>query len=264
MKTKALNIQIENTGSLTDRGLVRKENQDEIFSTTDTPNGLSVVQAVADGMGGHKGGSEASKLAINTLRERCKGFQGNQIKSFLQSVIESANTKIITKGNNSKLSGMGTTLTILIFGGSKYYYGHIGDSRAYLFRDEKIIRITNDHSLVAEMVKNKEISEKEARNHPQRNVITKALGINHNIVPDIHEGKIKTGDKFLICSDGLHGLVSDQEIKNIVNKYEPKEACKRLVKKAKSNGGHDNISVVIASTKNKNTIKNLLRKILPI
>ncbi|MFZ7103113.1 MAG: Stp1/IreP family PP2C-type Ser/Thr phosphatase [Peptococcaceae bacterium] len=232
--------------SLTDIGLVRKANEDNFL--TDQNRGLF---AVADGMGGHEGGERASSIAIKTLdnllsAELILSKKGEG----LCQVIQTANELIY---NESKLNhaclGMGTTITAALFFDNKLYIAHIGDSRAYLIRDGRIILLTKDHSLVGELLRHGELTATEASRHPHRNILTRALGTEPQVEIDLNEFAIKSGDLLLLCTDGLYSLVEDQEISKEIaaNGSDMKKSVNELVKKALDRGGMDNITVVLVS-----------------
>jgi len=232
--------------SLTNIGLVRKANEDKYLA--DKNRGLFIV---ADGMGGHEAGEIASGLTIKTLDELLtedeilqKGGEG------LRQAIKSANTIIYNEAKiNSRCTGMGTTVTAAMFTDIHLYIAHIGDSRAYLIRDESIKLLTKDHSLVGELVRQGELTEKEAINHPHRNVLTRALGTEPEVEIDLMEVNTKPGDLLLLCTDGLYNLVQDDEILQAVlnNGDDLKKTVDQLVKLSLNRGGLDNITVVLVS-----------------
>lgn len=230
--------------SLTDTGLVRKSNEDKYLA--DKSRGLFVV---ADGMGGHEAGEIASSLAIQTLDkfltwERISQKNGQ----ILKEAIEAANALIYQEAkHNTDCSGMGTTITAAIFTEEKLWIAHIGDSRAYLVRDQDIELLTQDHSLVGELVRQGELTETEALKHPHRNVLTRALGIESEVEVDLIEKDLKSGDILLLCTDGLSNLVNDQEIleKILINGENLKSTVNQMVKLALDRGGIDNITVVL-------------------
>ena len=201
------------------------------------------VFGVADGIGGHTGGEYASKIAIGELRESVKrrGERG------LKEGFEKANSTI-TSENERRHMNMGTTLVACVIKEKtgEYIVANVGDSRAYAF-NEKIWK-TSDHNLVQELVKKGVITREEALNHPQKNVVTRALGLGKNVKVDVYD-KMATISIVLLCSDGLSDYVSDKEMVEIVKKYKPRKACKKLVKKALENKSKDNITVIIANFK---------------
>ncbi|HKB21016.1 MAG TPA: Stp1/IreP family PP2C-type Ser/Thr phosphatase [Gaiellaceae bacterium] len=199
--------------------------------------------AVADGMGGARGGEIASRVAATALGENVDGSGEARVVALIQE----ANRQVYERAReDSDASGMGTTITVALFENGIVSIGHVGDSRAYLIRDRKVDQLTEDHSLVAELVRSGRLSPEEAESHPQRSVITRALGTDPDVDVDTFSVEAKPGDLFLICSDGLTSMVGDEEILDVV---EPRrdnldEAAKELVAAANRNGGEDNITVV--------------------
>ncbi|HHV27183.1 Stp1/IreP family PP2C-type Ser/Thr phosphatase [Anaerosalibacter bizertensis] len=237
-------------GVSTDKGKVRKNNQDSYFVSEDTELPLFIV---ADGMGGHKAGEVASNMAVEIVKdffiEKKEELKKNKVDilKFIRSAVEKANTIIYKKSiENDEFHGMGTTITMAYIFENKLYIGHVGDSRAYLLRNNKFIQITEDHSLVAEMVKKGSISEEEAECHPQRNIITRAIGTDEEVITDIIVEDIYKDDILLLCTDGLTNMMNDDEIKEIlINKIDLQKNCNSLVKKANRLGGIDNVTVIV-------------------
>ena len=201
---------------------------------------------VADGIGGHLGGKIASKIAVTNISHSLSKY----IKSpawVIQKAIEKANRDIIMSANkSSNLYGMGTTVVLALRYDNKIYIGHVGDSRAYLLRDNMITQITNDHSLVNDLVKIEEISAEEAREHRLRHIITKSLGTKEIIEADITSLSLKGGDYFLLCTDGLTDMLNNEDIKTIIQRNkDPNKICDQLVRSANDRGGHDNITVIV-------------------
>ncbi|AFK86731.1 MULTISPECIES: Stp1/IreP family PP2C-type Ser/Thr phosphatase [Thermoanaerobacterium] len=235
--------------ALTDKGNVRENNEDSYFISTDERIKLFIV---ADGMGGCNGGEVASRYAIEVITKyffsnysSCNK-NDNSIKKFIEDAVRSANSHVFNKSfSNIDLTGMGTTLTLLLIENKKFFIGHIGDSRAYLIRGDKLMQITEDHSYVEELVKLGRITHEEARNHPQKNIITRALGIDEEIEVDIFTGDVFENDVFLLCTDGLTNMLTDDLILKEFNSSESiDKACDNLIKMAKQNGGFDNITIV--------------------
>jgi protein phosphatase len=211
-----------------------------------------ILFIVADGMGGHSGGEIASKVAVETIKEAYYADENGDPGEALVSAFEEANKNILERAlQDVSLFGMGTTCTAMAVVGGKAYFAHIGDSRAYLLRKGDLQQITKDHSLVGDMVRSGMISQEDAKNHPQRNIITKSLGSGEKANPDTPSSPLdlEKGDVFLLCSDGLTGFVSDEEIKEILCANKPKEACKMLVDLANERGGRDNITIQIITAK---------------
>lgn len=235
--------------ALTDKGNVRENNEDSYFISTDERIKLFIV---ADGMGGCNGGEVASRYTIEVITKyffsnysSCNK-NDNSIKKFIEDAVRSANSHVFNKSfSNIDLTGMGTTLTLLLIENKKFFIGHIGDSRAYLIRGDKLMQITEDHSYVEELVKLGRITHEEARNHPQKNIITRALGIDEEIEVDIFTGDVFENDVFLLCTDGLTNMLTDDLILKEFNSSESiDKACDNLIKMAKQNGGFDNITIV--------------------
>ncbi len=203
---------------------------------------------VADGMGGHTAGQVASRLAADSAVAALGALESATATPTekLRYAVAAANRAIFTMAQEkSELNGMGTTLVALLTGGQRIALAHVGDSRAYLVRGGRIRQLTDDHSLVAELVRRHEIDAHDALEHPQRHVLTRALGVRHSVEPDLAELTPARGDVFVLCSDGLTGHVLDEEIAKEVGSTADLEAvCSRLVDLANSRGGDDNITVV--------------------
>jgi protein phosphatase len=231
--------------SATDVGLIRKANEDS-YGTAETPNGTLCV--VCDGMGGHAGGAEASRMAVNCIIQYLGKEIYPDIKQALKEALDFANVQIIgTASEHPELRGMGTTACVLLVRDDCVWLAHAGDSRIYLHaaREKRLHRLTKDHSYVQGLIDQGIISEKEAENHPNKNRILKALGIKEEVQADIAERPVRPakGDIFLICSDGLSGMLSDKQIQAILSEkttLQEKEAA--LMSAAKSAGGTDNIT----------------------
>ncbi len=199
--------------------------------------------AVADGMGGARGGEIASRVAASALGETVDGSGEERVVALIQE----ANRQVYERAReDSDASGMGTTITVALFENGIVSIGHVGDSRAYLIRDRKVDQLTEDHSLVAELVRSGRLSPEEAETHPQRSVITRALGTDPDVDVDSFSVEANPGDLFLICSDGLTSMVGDEEILEVVepNRDDLDLAAKELVNAANRSGGEDNITVV--------------------
>jgi protein phosphatase len=228
----------------TDVGKLREANEDSFLVEDEN-------FAVADGMGGHQAGEVASSLAIDILKKQAGKFKKGQtpqaIQKMLKEAVDEANSAIIKKGElRSDYLGMGTTLTAFHLADKRIFLVHIGDSRAYLIRNGNITQLTQDHTLVADMVRKGEISEELARVHPLKNILTRALGADINAEADLLSEEVQTGDKILLCSDGLNSMLKDEEILAIVSETESlDDVCQRLTEAANANGGEDNITVVL-------------------
>ncbi len=222
----------------TDVGLVRTTNQDTLI----LEQGL---YGVADGMGGHKGGNVASTLAVRTLTAMLADRDPSE--QLLRSGIAEANRAVFERqAADPDLEGMGTTLTVLWDALDRVIIGHVGDSRAYLYRDGHLSQRTEDHSLVADLVRQGSISEAEARVHPYRNMITRAVGTDQKVLADIFEMDKRPGDIWLICSDGLTEYLPDRELEGILRSAPIEAAAEQMLRGALSCGGRDNVSLVLA------------------
>ena len=222
-------------GATTDIGRVRERNEDSIL--VEPP-----LFVVADGMGGHRGGQVASRVALETIERLVAEGRGS-----LPDHVRGANRAVWDQSvEDERLSGMGTTLTAARVDGATALIAHVGDSRAYLLRDGELRQLTEDHTLVARMVKSGEITEAEAEVHPHKNVLTRALGTDQQVEVDEDTITLQDGDRLLLCSDGLTGMVTEDQIQAILeNSEQPQQAADRLVKAANRAGGIDNISVVV-------------------
>jgi PPM family protein phosphatase len=223
---------------LSHRGRRRRHNEDAY-----------VVQpplfAVADGMGGAKAGEVASALAADAVQE--SGNDGESGEARVAALIEEANRRVFRRASEDReASGMGTTMTVALVEGDEVAIGHVGDSRAYLIRDGRLEQLTDDHSLVAELVRSGKLTPEEAETHPQRSVITRALGTEADVDVDTFSVQSAPGDLFLLCSDGLTSMVDDETILDAVerNRADLEEAAKALINAANRGGGEDNITVV--------------------
>lgn len=238
--------------TLTDVGAVRTENQDFVIATTDEDEaaGRGQLIVVADGMGGHQGGATASRLSGTTIRERYLQSQDGDVGSALTNALIEANREIWNSASSDhSLEGMGTTTSAMAFNGNELTIAHVGDSRIYRIRDGAIEQLTDDHSLVATMVKQGLITEEEAESHPRRNVLQRSMGVSEEVEIDIYGPfPMVEGDILLGCSDGLHGQMKDEEILDIVteNRGDLKEAARKLVELALERGAPDNVTVGLA------------------
>lgn len=224
-------------------GLVRKSNEDALI--IDENLGLF---GVADGMGGHKAGEVASELAVQQLVEYFGRQQASEssLADQLREGVSLANEAVYNQAmHRENLRGMGTTITVGVFRGPRLYIANVGDSRAYLLREGVFTRLTTDHSLVFELVQQGGISQEEAFQHPQRNVLTRALGTSPEVEADITEMDLMAGDLLLFCTDGLCGLLREEEIAAILKNNDIFAAQKGLLEAALERGGQDNISMVL-------------------
>lgn len=233
--------------SATDVGQKRKMNQDYVFVSREPVGNLPNLFAVADGMGGHNAGDYASSHAVQILVDEIrKDADYNPIK-VIRHAIETANTEIIDQAQkDEKLRGMGTTIVVATIVGHYAYVANVGDSRLYVIQ-KQIQQVTKDHSLVQEMVRLGEIDAEEARNHPDKNIITRALGAEKTVDVDFFDMKLEPGSTILMCSDGLSNMVEDKKIEEIILNPDEDILWKgtTLVQEANRNGGKDNIAIIL-------------------
>jgi serine/threonine protein phosphatase PrpC len=236
----------------TDVGLVRSENQD--FGTYTTPQEEAGAHpggrllVVADGMGGHRGGATASRLAGETVKAQYLGSDGDDVPAALLASLTRANARIFSEAQaNPDLRGMGTTTSALAIRGNHAWFGHVGDSRIYRVRAEKIEQMTDDHSLVATMVREGLLTTKEAETHPRRNVLQRSMGVAEEVEIDVRGPfQIEEGDTFILCSDGLHGTVKEDEMKEVVTSKAIDAAADEFIRLAIQRGAPDNVTVIVA------------------
>jgi protein phosphatase len=202
---------------------------------------------VADGMGGHRGGATASRLAVESFGASLAGL-AEDASGWLSEAVSTANSLIHERSREDpELRGMGTTVVALLVDPSgATHVAHVGDSRAYRLRGDDIERLTRDHSVVAEMVRRGLITEEEAVVHPRRNEILRSVGVESQVVAELREIDIEPGDRLLLCSDGLSGVVDDAEIASVLMNQEPEPAVKMLIDLANERGGPDNITIAVA------------------
>jgi protein phosphatase len=217
---------------------------------------------VADGMGGHASGEVASEMAVKTLAqffeetsadeeitwpykmEKGRGYEENR----LNAGIKLANLRIFeTAAQNSSQRGMGTTIVALLLSGDTAYFGNVGDSRIYRLRDEELDQVTEDHSLLNDYIKMKDLTEEEIENFPHKNVIVRALGMKETVQVDVDVEKAMAGDIYMLCSDGLNGMIKDTTIRSIMIEHQdnPEMCCDKLIEAANENGGNDNITIAV-------------------
>tara|TARA_B100001013_G_scaffold129426_1_gene75523 strand:- start:144 stop:1061 length:918 start_codon:yes stop_codon:yes gene_type:complete len=238
---------------LTDTGLVRDHNEDAYIVLHNEANlgNVDTVMAVADGMGGHAAGEIASSITIADIKSRFnmgehQTLDAREFLGFLGRILETANTNVLAAGQDNNNRGMGTTCTLVALRGRKLYYAHVGDSRAYLIRQGRMRQITTDHSWVQESVDAGILTAQEARTHPNRNVITRAVGLDPDVKVDLGSHELKNGDLIVLCSDGLNSMISDAAIENMTHLCSDNDLCQALVNAAKEAGGDDNITVITA------------------
>ncbi|HJV04881.1 MAG TPA: Stp1/IreP family PP2C-type Ser/Thr phosphatase, partial [Actinomycetota bacterium] len=226
-------------GVRSDVGRVRQGNEDSFMVH-------EPLFAVADGMGGHQGGEVASKLALETLG-RLTLEDTRDTAPNLADAVRQANRAVLEKASTDPgLHGMGTTLTALVAGANRVFLAHVGDSRAYLLRDGSLEQLTEDHTVVESLVREGRLTRQEAEIHPQRSILTRALGVDGEIEVDERSEEVSPGDRILLCSDGLTGMVPEPEIQRILSELDdPQRAADALVDAANDAGGQDNITALI-------------------
>ncbi len=236
------------TYSVTDIGQKRKTNQDYVYCKEGPVGMLPNLFIVADGMGGHNAGDFASRFAVEEFVRQVEAGGEKTLIQTMEEAVQRANRMLIGQAaGRPELKGMGTTFVAATIEGNDMYVANIGDSRLYLIGREDITQITQDHSLVEEMIRRGELKREEARFHPNKNVITRAMGANVDVVPDFFEVSLKEGDIVLLCSDGLSNMMDDREIFSVVreNRGKIERAGSELLRLANEHGGRDNISIVL-------------------
>jgi PPM family protein phosphatase len=234
-----------------DVGLVRSENQDfGTYTTRDeelasSPGGRLLI--VADGMGGHRGGATASRLAAETVKAQYLGSESPDIPTALRESLSRANARIFSEAqSNPDLRGMGTTTSVLAVRNGEGWLAHVGDSRIYMVRDGDIKQLTDDHSLVATMVREGLLTTAEAETHPRRNVLQRSMGVAEDVDIDVRGPiELREGDTFILCSDGLHGLVKEDELKEVAA-LKIEAAADEYLRRALERGAPDNVTVIVA------------------
>jgi PPM family protein phosphatase len=234
-----------------DVGLVRSENQDFGMCTSpeeereSAPGGRLLI--VADGMGGHRGGATASRLAAETVKAQYLGSDNADIPTVLRESLSRANARIYSEAqSNPDLRGMGTTTSVLAVKNHHGWLAHVGDSRIYLVRDGEIRQLTDDHSLVATMVREGLLTTAEAETHPRRNVLQRSMGVAEDVEIDVRGPiELREGDIFILCSDGLHGVVKEDEIREVA-KLPIEAAADEYLRRALERGAPDNVTVIVA------------------
>jgi protein phosphatase len=236
-----------------DLGRKRPINEDShawlVPGTKEELESRGILLVVADGMGGANAGERASRLAVDTVIKNYREAKTPDPLASLQVSLEAANHAVHTESLSSQsLSGMGTTCTAAVLRDRDLLVGHVGDSRAYLLKDGRISQMTSDHSLVAHLVERGQITPEEARIDPRRNVVTRSVGVGPAVEVDVEcfEGALDVGDTVLLCSDGLHGLVTDTEMADLIKGPDLDRACRDLIELANQRGGPDNITVILA------------------
>jgi len=235
------------TFSKTDIGMVRDANQDYVFASGAPIGELPNLLIVADGMGGHNAGEYASRLAVEVVKQSVEESKNDTPETIIRNAIIEANRKVLeTARQDERLKGMGTTLVVATVIDRTLYFANVGDSRLYLVNDG-IKQLSKDHSLVQEMVRLGGINREEAKYHPDKNIITRAIGAKEDVEIDFFEYRLKKSDMILMCTDGLSNMVEDEEILRIVkSSRDVVEAVEQLIENANNNGGSDNIGVIVA------------------
>lgn len=230
----------------TDIGARRQTNQDFVFCSMQPVGSLPNLFIVADGMGGHKAGDLASRYTVEEFLETVRNSKADNPITIIEEAVAKANLLLIQKSKESiDYEGMGTTLVVATIIGKAIYIANVGDSRLYLVNNE-IQQITRDHSLVEEMISLGEIDRNSARTHEKKNIITRAVGVDTEVVADFFEVDYVDGDIILMCSDGLSNMIEDEDMKNIINQgNDLPEIIDNLITEANKNGGRDNISVIL-------------------
>ncbi len=234
-----------------DKGKIREVNED-YYNIIINYHNIPPTFIIADGMGGHNYGEIASKLAVdcassNILQINDYLQKGFDIPNFIKTIFRLSNNLVTHEANSTlELNGMGTTMIISLIYEGKLFIGHVGDSRVYLIREGKILRLTTDHSYIEELIKTGSLTREEAESHPKKNLITRALGCFENLEVDIYTYNIKKNDYILLCTDGLtNELIEDEILDCFNNSTDPKKLCEELIIKANKRGGEDNITVII-------------------
>lgn len=235
------------TFSLTDVGRVRESNQDYVYTSESPVGNLPNLFIVADGMGGHNAGDFASKYTVEQIVEYIEKAPMTSPVDLIRGAVTKANARLMAQAkNDANMAGMGTTAVIATIIDGCMYVANIGDSRLYLLRDSNLEQITRDHSLVQEMVRMGEMDASEAKHHPDKNIITRAVGAFEDLEIDFFEQHVEPGDLVLMCTDGLSNMVDDTDIRQIIQTgRDVVEKVQRLVEAANRGGGKDNITVAI-------------------
>lgn len=235
------------TFSITNIGRRREMNQDYMFTSETAVGKLPNLFIVADGMGGHKAGEYASKFAVETLVDTVRESEIGEPVAVVKTALKKANRLLKSEAQKDiSKNGMGTTVVAATIIKNVLYAANVGDSRLYVINREKIEQITRDHSLVEEMVRLGEMDKAQAKDHPDKNIITRAIGVTSDLTIDFFEMEIKPGDIILMCSDGLTNMIDDEDIRKIVlSQRDIVEIAEKLVNTANENGGKDNITVVL-------------------
>lgn len=235
----------------TDVGRVRSENQDHAAMTSDKESRAAVpggqLLIVADGMGGHRGGATASRLAAETIKSQYLGSESRDVATVLAEALARANARIFSESqSNADLQGMGTTASALVLRDNQTWFAHVGDSRIYLLRGDELRQLTDDHSLVASMMREGLLTPQEAATHPRRNVLQRSMGVSEQVEIDVRGPMAaREGDVFILCSDGLHGVVNEGELREVA-RLPVDAAADEFIRLALERGAPDNVTVIVA------------------
>ncbi len=237
--------------SASDIGLIRSSNQD--CCKTGSFSDSSVWAVVCDGMGGANGGCTASSVATESISQRLlemyrPDMTDEEIRELMEVSVSEANLRVYDMAQNDmSLNGMGTTVVCAVLRGDRLHIVHAGDSRAYLYKNDSVTRLTTDHSVVQELIAAGQITEEQARTHPNRNIITRALGVEPFLTTDYNTAEFTGGCVLMICTDGLSGYFTDDDICGFIRSTPDEELTEKLINAAKSQGGSDNITVAVIS-----------------
>ncbi len=235
------------TFSKTDIGKMRKLNQDAVYTSEQPVGNLPNLFLVADGMGGHNAGDYASRMALDTIVEKIADSKLTDPEKILEEAVTAANEVVRESAEKlPELEGMGTTVVAATWDGETLHVANVGDSRLYVVGHKKIKQITRDHSWVEEMVRRGGLGREEAKNHPDKNIITRAVGAGDTVRIDFFSAKLEEGDMVLMCTDGLTNMLEDEEILSVLEiSRDIVEKAEELVRVANDKGGRDNISVIL-------------------
>ena len=237
------------TATRSDLGRLRERNEDSCGEFE--PESGQQLLVVADGMGGHRAGDTASRIAVETIAEKMQAPSTEPLEARLRHAFEAASERIHTMASrDSSLAGMGTTgVALLLDPGGNSLVAHVGDSRAYRMRGKRLEALTADHSVVAELERRGMMTRQEAAVHPRRNELLRSLGVEPRVEVEVSPVSVEPGDRFLLCSDGLTGVVPNEDIAAVLDREDPEEAVRTLIDLANNRGGPDNITVQIAIVK---------------
>lgn len=234
------------TNAITDVGMLRTENQDTFYTNEQPIGNLPNLFVVADGMGGHVGGKQASETALQTIVDYIEKSKEENIRVLFDKAVRQANKAVYEEAEEKSLQGMGTTVVMASLDKDVLSVANVGDSRLYVVSPGEIKQVTKDHSLVEEMIRMGELERSKARLHPEKNVITRAVGAAEDCRVDFFQVRLEEEECVLMCSDGLSNMLDDEQIRNIINSQRDViEKTQKLVEAANNSGGKDNITVVV-------------------